>query len=130
MTFDIPAGPMSTALVRYAEQAKVQLLYTPRLAEGRHVRPLRGRFTALGALQHLLAGSGIAVRQVEPRVFVLSPPTAEAPNAVHQPPSPVATPPSEEIVVTGTHIRGAHPASPTQTITRADVQRSGYNSIA
>jgi iron complex outermembrane recepter protein len=35
----------------------------------------------------------------------------------------------DEIVVTGTHIRGAAPSSPVQIITREDIERSGYTSI-
>jgi iron complex outermembrane receptor protein len=35
----------------------------------------------------------------------------------------------EEIVVTGTHIRGVAPSSPVLTITREDIDQSGYTSI-
>ncbi|VWX49766.1 TonB-dependent receptor [Novosphingobium sp. 9U] len=131
--FDIAAGPLSTALVRYAEQAQVQLLYAPQLADGRRSRALRGRFSAREGLERLLAGTGITIQQVSPQVFVL---TAAKPLRPTPSMSSVAVPaPSEEneggeIVVTGTHIHGAAPASPTQIVTRAQIERNGYSSVA
>ena len=42
-----------------------------------------------------------------------------------------AAPGNAEIVVTGTHIRGSNPgAPPVQTITRADMERNGYATVA
>jgi iron complex outermembrane recepter protein len=35
----------------------------------------------------------------------------------------------EEIIVTGTHIRGVEPSSPVEIITREDIERSGYTSV-
>lgn len=36
----------------------------------------------------------------------------------------------EEIIVTGSHIRGATPASPVLTVTRQDIDRSGYSTTS
>jgi outer membrane receptor protein involved in Fe transport len=52
------------------------------------------------------------------------PPRAAAPTAA----GPVST--VKEVVVTGSHIRGAPPASPLVVMTRADLERSGQSTLA
>ena len=135
IAFDIDRGTLSDTLARYAEQANVQLIYAPSLAAGRQSAGLRGRFTARTALSLLLSGTGIAVRQVDAGIFMLGVPD-EGPHARMEPQQdrPLASfpePPREDIVVTGSHIRGVPPsASPTKVIGRSEMKRNGYGSVA
>lgn len=129
IAFDIEGGALAGALARYAEQARVQLIYPPDLAAGRTTAPLRARLSARMALERLLAGTGIAIRQVDSGVFMLSrdPARSTAAGAGQQ----TDTGETAQIVVTGSHIRGTGPsASPTRTLTRDDVRRGGYGSVA
>lgn len=137
IAFDIAGGTLQDALERYAEQAKVQLIYAPALVAGRKATALKGSFSASAALARLLAGTGIAVRTIDKGVLMLGLPDGSALTepGIGMTDGPVARDPAvaanAQIVVTGTHIRGAPPvASPTRTISRADMQRNGYSSLA
>lgn len=139
IAFDIPAGPMTTALERFAIQSQIQLMYSPSLAAGRSVAAVRGPMTADEALAKLLAGSGIEVARPREGVIVLkngSPPRAaaepgEASSSAGE--GSAADGPTEvdEVVVTGTLIRGAAaPASPLVTLRRDDIDRTGAGTLA
>lgn len=55
----------------------------------------------------------------------------DRPVVVDRQPIDRGAPGNAEIVVTGTHIRGTNPgAPPVQTITRADMERNGYATVA
>jgi len=64
------------------------------------------------------------VAQVDQATSKASTVEVENTEAVHEKKSDL-----EEIIVTGTHIRGVAPSSPVLTITREDIDRSGYTSI-
>ncbi|MCZ2497571.1 TonB-dependent siderophore receptor [Xylophilus sp. Kf1] len=78
VTFDIPAQPLSTALAAFARQSGLQLAFAPALAQGRQARPVAGARDVRGALDDLLAGTGLQGR-VEGRTLVIQP--APAPPA-------------------------------------------------
>jgi len=58
--FDIPAGPLSTALTRAAARAGVALTADATLTAGKSAPALKGRMTLRDALAQLLAGSGLS----------------------------------------------------------------------
>ena len=129
IAFSIAPGSLSTALSQYAEQAKVQLIYTPALAAGRQSQGLNGQLSAREALARLLVGTGITVRQIDRDVFMLSGARGEDSDISEGRSSGAASSP-QDIVVTGSHIHGAPSASPTKIIKRADMERGGYSSVA
>lgn len=57
--FDIPAGPLSTALTRIAAQAGVQLSVNAALLAGKSAPAIQGRMKTAAALARALAGSGL-----------------------------------------------------------------------
>lgn len=62
--YNIPAGPVSTALNRFAAQAGIFISGAGELGEGRQSPGLQGQYGVDGGLQRLLAGTGLAaVRQ-------------------------------------------------------------------
>ena len=131
IAFAIAPGALSTALAQYAEQAKVQLIYTPALAAGRKSTGIKGQFSPREALARLLAGTGIAVRQVDRDVFMLSGAGAEGGDIAKGQSSASPDRGGQDIIVTGSHIHGAPPtASPTKVVTRSDIERGGYSSVA
>jgi hemoglobin/transferrin/lactoferrin receptor protein len=59
--YDIPAGPLGSALSAYAAQTGLLLVFDAALTRGLAVQPLAGRYTPRDALQRLLAGTGLEV---------------------------------------------------------------------
>nr|WP_258015005.1 TonB-dependent receptor plug domain-containing protein [Stenotrophomonas maltophilia] len=64
LRFDIPAQPLDEALRSYMRQSGVQVVYPASLAHGVTSHAVSGSLSADQALQHLLQGSGVAVRRV------------------------------------------------------------------
>jgi len=64
--YDIPAGPLSNALVRFAHEAGVSLVGAGNAANGKSSPGLKGNYTVQGGFAALLAGSGLeAFRQAD-----------------------------------------------------------------
>jgi hypothetical protein len=89
--FDIPAQPLASALERYAVMADQTVLFSDALVAGRRSGAVRGRMTPRGALQALLAGTGLEADTAigaGGSTFVLKParpvPTPVAPPAAAQ----------------------------------------------
>jgi len=70
-SYDIPPGPLSPALSRFAGQAGVTLSTDPALTEGLNTPGLRGRAGVLDGFAQLLQGTGLTVGQVGGQAFVL-----------------------------------------------------------
>jgi iron complex outermembrane recepter protein len=145
--FNIEPGTLDAALLAYAAQARRQLLYDTSLVAGMKSEGLKGRYGQDEALAHLLAGSGIVVDHGRADVVVLKRPTATT-HPADNPADPIpasggGTSPAapvtgqeasmnpvtrvEEVEVTGSHIHGAQPIAPIQTVTRDDIEASGYS---
>ncbi|BBD02267.1 hypothetical protein YGS_C2P0280 [Sphingobium sp. YG1] len=156
VTFDIPAGPLQAALVAYAEQADIQLLFSPDMVAGRQGPSTRGNFSVEGALARLLTGTDITIRRVSAKVIILNRPAADDADRPDGPGQASAgdgvgtykvaeeqkiasrderatshPSPSSDIVVTGSHIRGdTHGPSPVTRMSRRDMDRNGYATVA
>ena len=116
-TFDVPAQPASTGVAEFARQADVQILISAKDAEGHRTNELHGAYSVQDGLNRLLAGSGLVVRRTPTGALVVVNETATDSS------SPTAV---QEIVVTGTHIRGSAPAgSSLTTYGREDIDQSG-----
>jgi iron complex outermembrane recepter protein len=145
--FNIDPGTMEAVLLAYAAQAHRQLLYDTSLVAGLKSEGLKGRYERDEALSHLLAGSGIVYDHRRADVVVLKRP-AGAVQAASDPADPITAPgvgPSptatvagqgasnspvtqvDEVEVTGSHIHGARPIAPIETVTRDDIDASGYS---
>jgi iron complex outermembrane receptor protein len=61
-SFDIPAGPLATALNRLAEAGGLQLVYDTGVTEGLSSQGLHGNYTREAALRQLLQKSGLSYR--------------------------------------------------------------------
>ncbi|MCX4191392.1 TonB-dependent receptor domain-containing protein [Methylophaga sp. OBS1] len=60
-TYDIPAGPLSTAISSYAAQNGVRLTFDPALADGKSTDGLQGQYKVTEGFEKLLQGSGLQV---------------------------------------------------------------------
>lgn len=56
--FNVPAGPATSSLLRFSQQAQVELLFSFDALQGVNTPAVQGRFEPAEALQRLLAGSG------------------------------------------------------------------------
>lgn len=60
-TYDIPEGPLSTAISSYAAQNGVRLTFDPALADGKSTDGLHGQYKVTEGFEKLLQGSGLQV---------------------------------------------------------------------
>lgn len=89
-SYDIPPGPLGTALTRFSREAGVFIVGAGSVVEGRHSAGLRGSYTPQAGFAALMTGTGLtAVRQGDGS-YALQP----APPAAVPPPAPVAAPAS------------------------------------
>jgi outer membrane receptor protein involved in Fe transport len=130
---DVAAQPMVDALNEFAIQTGVRIVYFTQSLEGLMAPHVEGHLTAEQALQRLLKKSALKYRFKDERTVEIR--NASLASAVQdltstgldQPEEPA---PLEEIVVTGTHIRGAEPTSGLITLDRAYIERAGFQSTA
>lgn len=131
--YDIPAQPLSSALALYAQQSGLSTLVpTDRLA-GQFAPAVRGRFTREEALSRLLYGSNLRGELTPANTLALEQdqsPQLDSANAETRVRAEATTgaEADEEIVVTGTRIRGTAPVgSNVVTIDRAEIEQSGLS---
>lgn len=97
--YAIPAGPLHRALLLFARQSGMQILFTPDLVSGRRVRAISGRLSPEAALAALLTGSGLVARQLPSGAMLIARTAGtRAPASVDA--GPPATTVAEDIVVT------------------------------
>ncbi|MDR6623863.1 TonB-dependent receptor [Caulobacter segnis] len=144
----LPPGPLDAALLTLAKQTGVSIVFTSQMVDGRQARAVDGRMTPQQAVTQLIAGTDLEMRLAGERVLVLRPRdavfrTATSPDAAGsaaadpgevkaQDAIPTAQEPTvvAEIVV-GSHIRGVKDtASPVVELSREDIDRGGYASVA
>lgn len=132
---DIPAQDLGSALRAFASVARQQLMFDDKDVLGKRAPALRGSYTAREALDRLLQDSGLHSSVGQSGLFIIRPVAAgggageldagqgpaERAGGEWEP---------EEIIVTGSHIRGAGSSagSPVISITRDEIERSGYAS--
>lgn len=122
--FRVPAGPLQTALPLFAAQSGEQILYSTDLIAGRQSPGVTGSLRTDEALAALLQGTGLRGRRTRPNTLVVFDPASRAGAAD----DPVEL---DEVVVTGSLIRGAGPGpSPVVTVSRDDMDRAGHATVA
>lgn len=132
--FAIPAQDLGGALTAFARQSRQQLLYSPALVAGRRSPGVTGSFTPREGLRRLLEGSGLGFTTSPSGAFLLSD-TGARPNIPGESQAGGAAADSgsagdQEIVVTGTNIRGAAPrSSPLQTYSRRQIEATGASTV-
>lgn len=152
--FDIAAGQLEHALMACATQAGLQLAVEPDLVAGRTAPAVKGAYRPGEVLDRLLAGTGLVARQTGPNAYVVRPalltrlastdtatldpatfagaasaPMSEPTAATVPPPAPETV--LDEVVITGTLIRGA-PAntSPVLQFDRKAIDAQGHATVA
>jgi hypothetical protein len=126
-SFNIPAQDLGAALRDFARASRQQVVFDSVVARCKQSPALVGTYSANDALAKLLAGSGLVTRRTPAGVIYVEAAVPQPPGAQQEPAAPAATG-VEELVVTGTNIRGATPASPILVFDKQAILRSGYAS--
>lgn len=137
--FDIASQPLSSALSEFARQARVNTLYFSDDLRGLSSTAVRGSFTREEALTRLLARSGYSGRINGGNLVLVQeqssrPQRESAANGAETTQASSAAvrgnEGEEEIVVTGTRIRGAAPAGANVlTLDREEIDALGRSSV-
>ena len=101
--FDIAAQPAEDALATFMEQAGVDIVYSPSTVAGIETKAVRGRYAPLEALELMLSGTGLTSLVTASGGIVIRREAGNEDDKEEQ--ADVAL---DEIVVTGTNIRGAN----------------------
>jgi outer membrane receptor protein involved in Fe transport len=143
-----PKGPLKDALLALAHQTGVTIVFASQTVQGRQAPALDGRYSIDEALDRLLAGSNLEAQRTGPGVLVIRPRASLIPASSNgetpDPLAPVLTDPIAAAqdapldpttvlseVVVGSHIRGVKDtASPVVVLSRDDIDRAGYASVA
>src|SRR5262245_27673626 len=64
-TYDVPAGDAIASLKRFSEQSGREIVYPADALKGVTTKPVKGQFTAMEAVNQMLAGSDLYVIQDE-----------------------------------------------------------------
>jgi iron complex outermembrane receptor protein len=119
---------LSRALREFGRVSGQQIIFAEALVRGRRAPALVGVFAPEEALGRLLAGSGLQADRTPSGAYMIVRATP-APGEDPAGSAPAESESAEQIVVTGTRIRGASPAAPVTQITRADIEQSGQSQI-
>jgi outer membrane receptor for ferric coprogen and ferric-rhodotorulic acid len=71
--FDIRAGALGSALLRFAEQSGLQFSVTSEMTAGKRTAGIKGKYTPEDGLRALLSGTGLTFRFTGPRTVVIEP---------------------------------------------------------
>ncbi len=122
--YDIPAQPLASALLAFADQSGLQILYSHEDVEGFVSRPLHGRFSPDAALVLMLPPGA-------PRIEIDGGQIIMSDSSRPPPPGAGAASAGDELVVTGTRIRGAAPAGANViVINRNAIDQTGRSTLA
>jgi outer-membrane receptor for ferric coprogen and ferric-rhodotorulic acid len=70
-TFDIPAESLGDALLRFGQEAGVQMSVESKLVTGKQAAALHGSYTTEEGLHQLLSGTGLAARFTGPNIVTI-----------------------------------------------------------
>ena len=107
--FDIPGGDLSSALVAYMKQSKVELVYLDNVVRGHKSRGAKGEYSETAALTQILKGTGFAAQSMPMNAIGIVPvpvepkPRAEALRVAAAAPRAPAPAAVETVVVTAQH---------------------------
>lgn len=123
--FDIPEQDLAAALKAFATASGREVVAATAVIAGKRSAAVAGDFDAPRALALLLVGTGLRAEQID-GAFVIRPSATAGSGAG----ATGADAMGGEVVVTGTRIRGAAPASTAITITRNDMAQTGQSDLA
>jgi len=134
--FDIPAGSLRTALDAFARQSGRQVIYRGDEVRSAQSSGVHGARTAEEALDAILTGTGFKAQKDSSGAFAVAKvgngsAAAEAAASMNQVVAANGEGASQDIIVTGTNIRGVAPTgSPYRAYTGAEIQARGSATVS
>ena len=119
--FDLPAQDLGDALRSVAARAGWELYASADDVNGIAAPRLQGTLTPRQAIERLLAGTNLTARFTRQGVIIRR--RSKAAEAVTDEEG------NAEIVVTGSHIRGATPSAPVRAFTRERIEEQGFRDL-
>lgn len=129
-SFDIPRQTLSAAIADFSRQSDIIIAAPTELTAGRMSQAVKGDMSPIKALNQILAGTGIAAAVDDKGIVTLrriGPGELEAGRGPAEQPNPEGG--EQEIVVTGSRVKGAPPSSPVIVLTQQQIRRSGHNNV-
>lgn len=137
----LEAAGLEASLLSLAGQTRQQIMFSKAVVAGRQAPALKGQMTPEAALEKLLAGTDLRARRVGASLIVIERPGAAEARPFGAEGEPLATVAQaavakaapitvDEVLVTGSHIRGTRSASPLVVLDRAALERSGHATVA
>jgi iron complex outermembrane receptor protein len=131
--FDIKTKPLADALMEFGVQSGLTVVAPTTLTAGKKAATVRGDLAPTDALARLLKGSGLTFAHVSEGTIAIQAGASTGPvqaSAGEPGLDKDLTDKLDEVVVTGTHIRGGTaPTSRVLTFTRDDIDRSGASTV-
>ena len=127
LNLDILRQPLSTALLKLAEQTGLSISTTKAGSCAAHVGGVRGRYDPADALQRLLAGSGCTYHFIDQRAVEILPITPNSRPLAVLTPEPAAPTQVQELIVVATRRATAADrlAYPVSLVTRREIEDQG-----
>jgi len=120
---DLPQQNLADELRAIARATGRDIMFASDAVGDRPGKPLHGMMTADQAVDHLLAGSNLTADHRADGILIRGRPDAREADAT-------ASAPSNDIVVTGSRIRGAPSASPTVVLSQTQIEDAGQTTVA
>lgn len=119
--YDLPTQDLRLSLRTVTRESNLRLIAGSAALRGKQAKSLRGDYTIGEAIDQLLQDTNLTSTFLEKTVIIRgrSDPSREAPISA-----------ADEILVTGTNIRGAVATGPVRILRRADIERSGRATVA
>lgn len=121
--YDIAAQDLTSSLRDVTREAGLELLASPDDLRGRRAPAIRGQYTPGEAITELLRGTRLTAEIRDGAVFIRGREEPRVAAAVQ------ISGEQEDILVTGSRIRGGQSASPILTRTQDDIRRSGTTNL-
>lgn len=121
--FDMPTQSLDRALRQVARKTGVQIMFSSADVAGLTAPKITGDMTAEDAVRRLLAGTNLVAEKSASAIIIRG--AGRIAGVGIEQASPVAN----DIVVTGTRIRGASAISTVIALTRDDILRSGQTNL-
>ncbi|MDK2768417.1 MAG: TonB-dependent receptor [Sphingomonas sp.] len=121
-SYTIASQSLGDALKELARQSGKEIIFAAAAVEGRRAPALRGRFSTAEAFERLLRGTNLVARFDEDGILIEG--RAQAPGEIVERP---ATP--DEVVVTGSRIKGPTPIAPTIVLKQRDITDAGFSNL-
>ncbi|WP_165363639.1 TonB-dependent receptor [Sphingobium cupriresistens] len=108
------------ALRAIGRSSRREIIFRPEAVKGRQAPPLNGIYTALEAVETVLRGTRLTAVERDGTILIRRRFSAASDDALTS---------GENIVVTGSRIRGGAAISPVVSISKDEAQRSGQNNL-